>query len=79
MPGIVTYRRGPGSIGGHGAGHSWRFDCQVDCQPFELALFSLDCGRRLQAADLLIWTAMDGAGQVRESYESAGLDSNADR
>ena len=34
-------------------------DCQVDCQPFVLAMFSLDGGGRVQAADLVIWTATD--------------------
>ena len=36
----------------------------ADCQPLELALFSLDGGGRLQAADLLIWTVMDRSGQA---------------
>jgi hypothetical protein len=46
-------------------------DCQVDCQPFELALFSLDRGGRPQAAALLIWTVVDRPGQAGKSYESA--------
>ena len=55
-------------------GHEWWYaagDCQVDCQPFALALLSLDRGGRPRAADLPIWTAMDRPGQAGESYESA--------
>jgi hypothetical protein len=42
-------------------------DCQVDCQPLERAMFSLDSGGRVQAADLVIWTAMDQPGQAGKS------------
>ena len=42
-------------------------DCQVDCQPFVLAMFSLDGGGRVQAADLVIWTAMDRPEQAGKS------------
>jgi hypothetical protein len=42
-------------------------DCQVDCQAFELALFSSDHIGRLQAAELLIWTPMDQPGQTGKS------------
>jgi hypothetical protein len=41
------------------AGESSLADCQVDCQPLELAMFGLDGGERMQAADLVIWTATD--------------------
>ena len=29
-------------------------DCQVDCQPLELTMFSLDGGGQVQAADLVM-------------------------
>jgi hypothetical protein len=35
---------------GDSAGSEWPADCQVDCQPLELATFSLDCHGRVQAA-----------------------------
>jgi hypothetical protein len=49
----------------------WRIDCQADCLPFELALFSLDPSGQVQAVDLLIWTVMHRPGQAGKSYESA--------
>jgi hypothetical protein len=42
-------------------------DCQLDCQPLERALFSLDGGGLVQAADLVIWTAMDRPEQAGKS------------
>ena len=54
-----------------GNGISALADCQVDCQPLELPLFSSDGGGRVQAADLLKWTAVDRPGQAGKSYESA--------
>jgi hypothetical protein len=42
-------------------------DYQVDCQPLELAMFSLDGGGWVQAADLVIWTAMDRPGRPGKS------------
>jgi hypothetical protein len=71
-PGDRNCRRGSDSIRGHGAGHSWHLDCQVDCQPFELALFSLDRGGLAQAVYMHRWTAADGDGQAGKSYESSG-------
>jgi hypothetical protein len=52
-------------------GRSPTADCQVDCQPPELVLFRLDGSGQVQAADLLIWTAMDWPGEAGKSYESA--------
>ena len=42
-------------------------DCQIDCQPLEPPMFSLDRGGQVQAADLVIWTAMDLREQMGKS------------
>jgi hypothetical protein len=52
---------------GHSADSEWPADCQVDCQPLEQAMFGLDGGGRVQASELVIWTAMDRSGQAGKS------------
>ena len=52
---------------GDSAGSERPADCQVDYQPLELAMFSLDGGGRGQAADLVIWTTADRSGQTGKS------------
>jgi hypothetical protein len=42
-------------------------DCQVDCQPHEPVMDSLDGGGRVQVADLLIWMAMDRSEHAGKS------------
>jgi hypothetical protein len=52
---------------GDSAGSERPADRQVDCQQLELAMFSMDSSERVQAADLVIWTAMDRPEQAGKS------------
>jgi hypothetical protein len=46
---------------------SFLVDCQLDCQPLELPVFSLDEGAQAQVVYLHRWTATDGAGRAGKS------------